>query len=181
MKKVWLQNVKIAIFGILTVCLLALTVLEILPDQKTSLTVKEPFSVSASLIDTSRGVYENAISGVVFNDSEETITLHSVTVAISRRNATQEVQIPLSLTLAPHVQEEVRFSYFDTVAYTQVDDVWANINGSAYSLSNVQSNFVGASVLVLLGATLVVGFLLYRSILVRYYMYEEKKLTKQAQ
>ena len=181
MKKIRLQNVKIAVFGILTVCLLVLTVLELLPDQKTSLTVKESITVSSSLVDTSRGIYENAISGVVFNDSKESITLHSMAVTISRRNATQEIQIPLSITLAPHTQEEVHFSYFDTVAYTQVDDVWATVDGSAYSLSNLQNNLVGASVLVLLGVTLGFGFLLYRSILVRYYMYEEKKLTEQAQ
>lgn len=181
MKKTCLQNAKIAVFGILTVFLLVLTVLELLPEPKSDVTVKEPITVSSVLVDTSRGVYENAISGVVFNDSENTITLNSITVAVSRRNAETEIQIPLSLTLAPRVQEEILFSYFDTVAYTQVDKVTADINGDTYALSNAKSSFIGATVLVLLGLLLIFGFLLYRSILVRYYMYEEKKLTEQMQ
>lgn len=181
MKKTWLQNVKIAVFGILTVLLLVLTVLEILPEQKVDVTLKEPIAVSAVLVDTSRDVYENAISGVIFNDSKNTITLDSITVAVSKRGSETEIEIPLSLTLAPHMQEDILFSYFDTVGYTQVDEVTAKIDGNSYSLSNAQSNLIGATVLILLGALFLFGFLLYRSILVRYYMYEEKKLTEQAQ
>lgn len=179
MKKVLLQNVKIAIFGILTLLLLVLTVLELVPNQSTVITVKEPIAVSSVLVDTEKGIYENAISGMIFNDSEHTVTVDSVTVTVSNREQDANVQIPLSLTMIPHAQEEILFSKLDFHAFTHVDAVTAEINGDTHSLSNVQDNVIGASALILIALLLIFGFLLYRSILVRYYMYEEKKLKDQ--
>lgn len=178
MKQELKQNIKIAIFGVLTLLLLILTVLELLPGKQTDLTIKESVTVSSSLIDTASGTYENAVSGILFNDSASTITVDEITVTVSNGKNEKAIKIPLALQMAPHTEQEISLSQTDTVAYSTVEEVTAQIGGESYSLANVQKSAIGAAALILIACLLVFGFLLYRSILVRYYMYQEKKIKE---
>lgn len=177
MKQEIKQDIKIAVCAALTLLLLVLTVLEIFPGKQTDLTIKETVTVSPSLVSTASATYENAISGVLFNDSSDTLSVDAISVTVGNGKDEKTIKIPFNREIAPRTTEEFSVSITDTVAYTSVEDVTAQIEGKYYILSNVKQGTVGAVTLILIALLVLLGFLLYRNILIRYYMYQEKQLT----
>lgn len=177
MKKELIQNIKIAVYGILTLLLLLLTVLELLPQKQTGLVMREPLTVSAQLIDTASGTYETALSGVLFNESDETVTAERLTVTVSDGTTEKKIDITLTDPLPPRTRREIRYSEINPNAFTTVTDVSAQIGTETHSVTNVEPSAIGLAAIILIALLAVIAFLLYRSILVRKYMNEEKKLN----
>ena len=173
------QAIKIAVFGLLTLFFLALTVLELLPGKTTDLKIRESVSVVSVPVNVAAGLNENAVSGVLFNDSRDAITVDRLNLTLKKGKAEKEVQIPLGVTIAPHTEYRLAYSETNMLAFSEVEDVSAEIGGERYPLANAGQNGIGAGALILTACLLVFGFLLYRSILVRYYIYQEEQLKKE--
>ncbi len=173
------QAIKIAVFGLLTLCFLALTILELLPGKTTELTVREPVTVVSAPVNVAAGMNENAVTGVLFNDSTDAITVDQLNVTLKKGKAEKEVQIPLGVTIAPHTEYRLAYSEMNVLAYSEIENLSAEIGGVQYALANAEGGSIGAGVLILLACLLVFGFLLYRSILVRVYIHQEEQLKKE--
>lgn len=171
-----LQNIKIAICGILVLLLLFLTVLELFTQEKTDLTVKESLTVSASITDTASGTYENLIKGVLFNDSEKAITVEALTVTVKNANGEKKISYDQPIVLPARAEKELTISTLDATAYTSVENITATLNGAEQALSNAPQRTVSVIALILIALILVMAYLLYRTILTRYYMHLESKL-----
>ena len=141
MKQKITQVVKTSILGVLTVLLLVLTVLQLLPSPDTGVSLKEPIAVYSELTDATNGVYENAVSGILFNESDDTLKINSITVTLT--NGAQDKAIKVYLTddetaldLPARMQREFSKSELSTVSYTEVKSVEVEINGEAHEISN---------------------------------------------
>ena len=177
-KQTHLQDLKVAICSILLLVLLFLTAMELLTQEKAELTVKEPITVSSAITDTASRTYENILKGRLLNESTKTITVDSVTVTVKNRDGSKEIKLDQSFLLPAHAEQEISASTLEPTAYTDVESVTARVNGTVCSLSNAPRRTVGGVALILIALLLVAGYVLYRTILTRYYMYMEAKLTK---
>lgn len=182
MKKEIKQDIKIAICGILTLLLLVLTVFELIPEKKSGIIVKDTVTVASSPLDASMTSYENIVSGTLFNETGETIIIDALTVRVSDGETEKDVPIDLSKSpafsscaLEPRTKLEFSTTEFSGYDFKEVKEVRLTVQGELYMLSNVNKSAISIVAIILIALLLVFGFLLYRTILVRYYMYKEPK------
>ena len=180
MKQKIIQIVKTSTIGVLTVLLLVFTVLQLLPKPDTGLSLKEPIKVYSELTDATNGIYENAVSGILFNESDDTLKINSITVTLTNGKQDKAIKIFLTedetaLELPARMQREFAKSELDTVSYTVVKSVEVDINGEAHALSNAPEKAFETVTLILIALLLLMGYLLYRSIFTTYYTFTEKK------
>lgn len=180
MKQKVIQTIKTAVIGVLTLLLLVLTVLELIPSPDVGVSLKEPVTVYSELTDATNGIYQTAVAGVILNESEDTLKINSVTVTVT--NGTQDKAIKLYLSedstafdLPVRTHREFSKSELDTAAFTEVKSVEVEIDGKAHEISNVPEKAIETVTLILIALLLLSGYLLYRSILVTYYTFTEKK------
>ena len=175
MKKELLQLIRVIVLGILALLLLTVTVLEILPDRQTALTVRDTVTVSPSRLSSSDDKYQLLVSGTLFNSTNERVTVDSVDVRVTNGQDDYTVHIPISTVLSPREKYEISHTAESTVSYSRVKSVTANTSTEALNLTNSTSASFGTTEVLLLALTAVLGYFLYRSILVYYYMQLEKK------
>ena len=180
MKQKILQTVKTAVIGVLTLLLLVLTILELIPEPDIGVTLKEPVTVYSELTDATNGIYETAVAGVILNESDDMMKIHSITVTVT--NGTQDKAIKLYLSedntafdLPARTQREFSKSELDTASFTEIKSVEVELDGKTHELSNLPEKAIDTIVWILIALLLLSAYLLYRSILVTYYTFTEKK------
>ena len=180
MKKEHLQLIKASVLGLLTLLLLVITVFEILPAGQSVLIAKDEITVSPSRISVGSNTYQLLVSGTLFNDSDETLTVDSLTVRVEEDEKSLDIRIPLSLTLGPRAEHPLSYSMESTEAFERITSVTASVDGEDVAVSETASPAFGTVTLLLLALTLVLGYFCYRSILVYHYTRLERKIKAEA-
>ena len=175
MKKELLQLARVIVLGILALLLLTITVLEILPDRQTVLTVKDTVKVSSSSLSSSNDKYQLLVSGTLFNRTNERVTVDSIDVRVTNGQDDYTVHVPISTVLGPRGKYEISHAVESSISYSRVKSVTATTSTETLNLTNSTSASFGTTEVLLLALTAVFGYFLYRAILVYYYMQLEKK------
>ena len=85
-KTVWLQNGKIALFGVLTLLLAFLLLIELFSGTSGQIAVKEQIDISAASLseaDEETKEYLCQLRGALINTSDEGVLIDEVTVAVT--------------------------------------------------------------------------------------------------
>lgn len=175
-----LTNLQIVVFGLLSLLLVVLTVLELLPDPGTGIEVRQLITVSSSSlspVEAEEKDYHSQISGMLFNPNDDAITVDSMAVTVSDGKTEQTVTLA-GFTLPARSTREIMTSLEGKVGFDRVTEVTLVRGDKTDVLPNqtvTSSGVSGIAViyLLLLAATV---FLTVRAAKVRYYLYQEGKM-----
>ncbi len=180
MKEKIKQDIKIAVCGILTLLCLVLTVLELIPEKKSGIVVKDTVTVYSAPTDSFSGIFENTVAGSLFNETDAPIVIDALTVRVSDGKTEKDIPVDLSQTTAyasqqldPRTKLEFSVTEFSGCDFSKVEEVRITVKGELYQLSNMDQSAISIVAILLIALLLIFGFMLYRSIMVRYYMYKE--------
>ena len=171
-----LKNLQIVLWALLALLFATLLLLECIPAAgSTGVTVKESVTVSSALINKTQQNYTSAISGVLFNPTDDVITVERVTVTVKGEEAGREVELE-GFVLPPRTGQELYESWESLDSFTRVTRVAVTVDGDTVALSNA-NRAVEQGPVVVLGVLLAFAvFLLVRAAKGRYYLWQESKL-----
>lgn len=174
-----LTNLQIAVFGLLSLLFLVLTVTELLPEKSYGVTVRQPVTVSSSSlspIDAEVKDYHTQIVGSLFNPTDEAITVDSVSVTVSDGKNEKTVTVG-GFPLPARTEHEITASFEGQISYARVTEVLLMSGGETDVLPNqTASSFrIGGVVIFYLALLGIAVFLTVRAAKVRYYLYQETK------
>lgn len=174
-----LTNLQIAIFGLLSLLLLVLTVMELLPEKSHGVTVRQSITVSSSSlspIEAEVKDYHSQIGGSLFNPTDKAITVDSVSVTVSDGKNEKTVTVE-GFTLPARTEHEIIASFEGQIFYDRVTEVALVSVGETDVLPNqtATSFRIGGVVIFYLVLLAITAFLTVRAAKVRYYLYQETK------
>ncbi len=177
-KECILVSLQIAVFGLLSLLLVVLTVLELIPARNEGITVSQPIvasSSSLSPIGAEVKDYHTQVSGILFNSTERDIAVESVQIKVS--DGTHEKSITVEgFTLPARNTREILTEFRSQVAYDRVLEVVLVCNGSEDVIPNQTTTSIGISGVAVFYLLLLAGtaFLTVRAAKIRYYLYQER-------
>ena len=174
MKSRILQDLKIALFGVLTLLFLFLTVLAFLP-ERSDVEIKETFTVSSAPVDSKMTGYSVQVSGVLHNKSGSPVVVDRLTVVFSGVDG--ELSTEEAVLLPPRADLPVTLSIFNKNIPSGVKGVFVSVDGAppAVELRNpaVSNPFAHAFLPILL--TLLFLALTVHASIVRVYIAQEER------
>lgn len=177
MKERLLQDVKIAIFGILTVALIVLTVLELMPQGEIGLEVKEAVRVSSASLspfDAEVKDYQTSVTGMLSNPTDAAIKIDAIHIKVQGGDAVRDVVIE-GFEMPARTDREFSQTFEGQTPYDRVSEVKVTVGGAENVLLNQpesHSPISGVAVFYLALLALSV-YLLVRAAKGRYYLYQE--------
>ena len=177
MKERLLQDIKIAIFGILAVVLIVLTVLELMPNEGLGLEVKEAVKVSSASLspfDAEVKDYQISVTGMLSNPTDAAVKIDAIHIKVQGGSAVRDVVIE-GFELPARTDREFSQVFEEQVFYDRVSEVKVTIGGAEEVLLNQpesHSPISGVVVFYLVCLALLV-YLLIRAAKGRYYLYQE--------
>ncbi len=176
-KTVWLQNGKIALFGVLALLLVFLLMLELFSGSNGQIAVKEQIKVSAASLSSAEDAekeYLCQLSGALINTSDEGVRIDNVTVAVSDGESRKGLVIE-GFYLPARTEQTIAGSLESTVEYDRVTDVYVTVNGQEIRLANQSLGGDTLGWVPVLYLALLVGavLLLIRACKIRYYLHQE--------
>ena len=174
-----LTNLQIAVFGLLSLLLLVLTVMEFLPEKSHGVTVRQSITVSSSSlspIEAEIKDYHSQIGGSLFNPTDQTIAVDSVSVTVSDGKNEKTVTVE-GFTLPARTEREITASFEGQICFDRVIETSVSCGGTSDVLPNqTASSFrIGGIVIFYLVLLAVAVLLTVRATKVRYYLYQEEK------
>ncbi len=174
------QNLKILLWGLLTLLLVVLTILEMIPTDATALRVEEVFRVSSSMISVSEKTYVSAVSGTLANPGDEAVRIDSVIVTVGNGEVTKDIVMD-GFVLMPRSSEELTSGWTGNIQYDRITRLCVVVDGEKDVLTNIGSslpvNGIAIFYLILLFPA---ALLLVRSCKIRYYIYQEMQMQDRA-
>ena len=171
-----LKDLQILLWGILAILFAVILVLESVSfDEKDGITVKENIVVSSALINKNQQNYTSAISGILYNPTDDVIRVESVSITVKGGDALREVELDEFL-LPPRTQKEIYTSWEGYDNFSRVTRVAIRVDGETVVLANVAPSGIGGSFVIPLLLLVLSVFLLVRSVKGRYYLWQESKL-----
>lgn len=179
-KTVWLQNGKIALFGVLTLLMAFLLLLELFSGTSEQIAVKEQIKVSSAALSSAEDAekeYLCQISGVLFNTSDEGVRIDHVTVAVSD-GETRKGLVMEGFYLPARTEQMLAGGLESAVEYDRVTDVYVTVNGEEIRLANqsLGGDTFGWVPVLYLALLLVAVLLLIRACKIRYYLHQESRM-----
>lgn len=172
-----IQSVQIVIFGLLTLALTVLTVLELIPAKTKGLQVKECFEVASFAVDSTGVRFISSLHGSFQNDSGETLAVEDVTVLLSDGKIRREVSLD-DFTLPARREQTFELNFEGDLAVNTVVRIEASVNGERTVLENQGATGGVGGVPILYLVLLIPSVLLcVRAVRVRYYLWQESQLT----
>lgn len=171
------KDIQILLWGIVTVFCALLLILESIPVSKDGqITVKERITVSSALINKAQQTYTSAISGMLYNPTDDAIQVENVTVTVKGDEAGREVELD-GFTLMPRTGKEIYEEWQGLDDFSRVTRIVVSVDGERTVVSNTaDATAERGSVAVLLGLLAVAVILLVSAIKGRYYLWQESKL-----
>ena len=178
-KELILQDLQILLWGLLTLVLAVLMILEMIPTISVgALEIGEPIKVSSSLISVSEKNYVSAISGSIFNSSDDPVRIEGVTVVVGDGKTEKTIEMD-GFLLPPRTEEELSAGWTGDIQFDRILSVTATVNGEACALSNADATGgTGGVAIFYLVLLLPVVWMLVRASKIRYYLYQETKLAE---
>lgn len=174
-----LVTLQLAVFGILALLLLVLTVTELIPDSSQGLEVRQPIKVSSSSLSPIGAEikdYHSQVAGSLFNPTDETVTVDSVNVTVSDGKNEKVVTVE-GFTLPARTEREITASFEGQISFDRVTEV-SVVRGAETDLlpNQTASAFDVSGIVIFYAVLLVIAVLLtVRAAKVRYYLYQETK------
>ena len=171
------QSVQIAIFGLLALILIVLTVLELIPAQTKGLQVEDRLEVASFAVDSTGLRFVSSLHGNFKNNSNETLVVEDVRVLLSNGKIRREIALD-SFTLPARCEQDVELNFECDVDVNTVVRIEAKVNGEAMVLENRDAAQTFSGIAVFYLVLLIPSVLLcIRAAKVRYYLYQESRLT----
>ena len=177
-----LMNLRIVLWGLATLLFVVLTVLELIPNKSSGITVKEPIRISSASLspfEAEQKDYTCLLTGILLNESNAAVAVESVRVVIG--DGKQEKTLELEgFTLPARSTHEISVSFEDTVDYDRVKTVVLTADGTEDILPNqTKSGFSVSGVMILYFAGLILsGWFLYDTCKKRYYLWQEMQIKE---
>ena len=170
------RDIQIALWTIVVIFCAVILILESASTVTTErLTVKEDFFVSSSLINKAQQNYMSAITGVLYNPTDEVINVERVTVTVKGDGVGREVEIE-GFSIAPRMGQAIYEEWEGLDAFSRVTRISATIDGETTVISNVSNTAEQGTVVVLIGLLAFAALLLALAIRGRYYLWQESRL-----
>ncbi len=171
-----LQDVKIALWGALTLILALVTVMEAFFAGSDAIGVEEPLSVSSALISKGGTKYTSSVTGILVNNGEAPITVDRLSITVKGGKREEVVTLDTPMLILPRNTERIYYTWESHTAYDSVRGVEVTVGGKTQSLYNLPEQGSSFPVVISLALAALSGWLLSRAIRVRLYMHEESKL-----
>lgn len=172
-----MQTVQIVIFGLLALVLTVLAVLELIPAQTKGLQVKDRLEVASFAVDSTGLRFVSSLHGSFQNQSNETVVVEEIHLLLSNGEIRREVDLE-GLVLPARCEEEVELNFECDVDVNTVVRIEAKVNGESVILENKSEHqSVGGFSVFYLVLIIPSVLLCIRAAKVRYYLYQESRLT----
>ena len=170
-----IKDLQIVLWGLLSLLFAVFLIFECIPTEQARIAVKEPMGVSSALINKTQKNYTCAISGILYNPSDDVVKVDQITVTVKGESAGREVDIE-GFVLPPRTERELYLAWESQDSFTRVVRVVVEVDGESVELTNLQYP-------VEQGPVLVMGILLALSVLLlvraakgRYYLWQESQI-----
>ena len=171
-----LKDLQILLWGILAILFALLLVLESVSFEKEDgITVKESIAVSSALINKNQQNYTSAISGILYNPTDDVIRVESVSITVKGGDALREVELG-GFLLPPRTQKELYTTWEGFDNFTRVTRVAIRVDGENVVLANVAPSNAGGGFVIPLLLLAIAVFLLIRAVKGRYYLWQESQM-----
>ena len=171
-----IQSVQIVAFGLLTLFLTVLVVLELIPAQTKGLQVEDRIEVASFAVDSTGLRFISSLHGSFKNNSNETLAVEDIQVLLSNGKLRQEITLE-SFTLPARCEEELELNFESNIDVNTVVRIEAKVNGVNTVLENVGAKQAISGVFVFYLVLLIPSALLcIRAAKVRYYLHQESRL-----
>ncbi len=170
-----LQDIQIGLWAVLSIFLILAAILEFAGASTQEITVTEPLTVSAAPIEQGSGRYTAGIMGEISNTGDGITVVDSVRVTLGRGRKSETVELA-GFLLPPRSSQRISEMVECTTAYDKVERVELVCEGQPETLNNAPVLTGSGPVLLYLVLAAVTVFLLIRAAMVRYYMWQERRL-----
>lgn len=171
-----LKDVQIVLWGIVAILCAVLLILESIPVAKAgTISVKERITVSSALINKAQQTYTSAVSGRVYNPSDETVRVDRINITVKGDSAGREVEVE-GFSLPPRTEREIYASWEGLDSFSKVTRVSATVEGDTQVITNANQSAEKGPVVVFFCILVLAVFLLIRAAKGRYYLWQESKL-----
>jgi hypothetical protein len=180
-----LYDVRLAVWAILALLIAVLLVLELVPAQEptAAITVSERVTVESELVNVQAEQYVTTVSGAFFNPTDEPITVDSLQVSVTAKQAFRGVDFE-GFVLHPRTSQEIYLSWVGGTDFDTVSRITVKINGEELVVRNANASSAptisGAFIFYFVLLAIVAWFLI-RAIKLRYYLYQEAMLSRAAE
>ena len=175
-----LQDAQILLWGLLTLAILVLAVLELFTGESyDTLYVKERVKVSSSVISMTEQNYLCAVDGRLYNPTDEAIVVKELIVTVGNGKGTRRVEFE-GFTLPPRTVKDLSATWTAMTSYQTVEQIRVKTDKEEMILSNLTDDSSPISGGLIFYAVLLIpcALLLIRSSKIRYYLWQEAKMEK---
>jgi hypothetical protein len=173
-----LQDAQILLWAVLALVLVLLAILELATAGNTDgLQVKETINASSSLISVTDKNYLCAVDGILYNPTDDKITVEKLTVTVVDDKNTHVVEFE-GFSVLPRTSHELATTWTDRKGYDTVKEIRATVDGEDRILVNADAKTPVSGGLIFYAVLLaVVAFLLVRASKIRYYLWQEERMS----
>ncbi len=170
-------TVLFGLMGVLFAVLMLLTIF--VPNRASNVTVKEPITVSASLLDQESQMYIAQIRGSLLNEGDIPLTVDALKITVSDGQTEQEISLE-GFVLESRLAQDILYDVRTQTVFDRVQSVTIVCNGEASSLLNrAETNPFDFDTLIWLALTLLaIHFAIYFGKQTYYIGQEEKMLSQ---
>lgn len=172
-----LQDAQIVLFGLLTLALILLLILELIPNASFGLEVAEVVKVSSSSLspmDAEVKDYHTSVTGILSNPTDGAVAVDSLTVEISDGKTVQTVTVA-GFEIPARSTHEFSYEFEGQTAFDRVNEVKVTRGGASDVIPNTTGTSLPVSGVAVFYAVLLIPAVLLtvRAAKGRYYLYQE--------
>lgn len=169
------QNLKIVLWSVLALLILALIVLEAILHGMQTLGVAEQFRVSSALVAVGSDEYICSLDGALVNSDDEVIHADRITVEVSGRGGRDTVTIE-GIDLYPRFDRDISVTWQSSEPYEHIGRISVTVDGETDVLVNRErTSPLDGVMLFYLILLLLDALLLARASMIRYYLHQEEQ------
>ncbi len=178
MKRKILQDILIALFGVLAIMALVLAVIYLFPSEPDGLIVQEEFTVSSSPITADGGKYECIVEGVLANPSGKTVEVTSMAVTASGETLSCAWLMDGGFTVPPRTSYPIHLKATAAEEITVISEIkLTGTDGEELPLKEESERATTLGIVLALIFFAFTGATVWAA-KVRYYLWQEDKMKK---
>lgn len=172
-----MQYGRAVVYGLVTLALLVLGILELLPQKLPDLQVYERFTVTSAPIVADGSLYSTELRGTVRNTTEGRLDVEKLVAVVSDGETRKNVTVD-AFSLSRLSGEEIVFSFHDAYDFHTVYELRATVNGEEVVLENRSVNDFPISTAAIFCFVLLIpaALLLVRAVKGCYYLWQEHRV-----
>ncbi len=168
-------KIGFGVSALLALLCLILCVVTLFTGTVEGIFVREPVSVSASLLDATRTQYGVQVRGLLFNEGGERVHVDALKLVVRHGNKS-ETRTLEGFDVEARSAKDLFYEWTSETAYDSVDAVELVIDGEGMRLSNAAPSFLSLDTLLFLTGCVIFAFLAVFFAKKTYYISCEEKL-----